>query len=77
MGGRQARQGGERAQPIMRQSHATSLERARQKKIEPKFWKYVILTLARVVFQTKVVYQAKFFESKQVVYQVGLIPKHV
>jgi hypothetical protein len=29
----------------------------------------------RVVFQTKVVYQAKFFASKQDVYQVGLIPK--
>jgi hypothetical protein len=29
----------------------------------------------RVVFQTKVVYQAKCFVSKQDVYQVGLIPK--
>jgi hypothetical protein len=29
----------------------------------------------RVVFQTMVVYQAKFFASKPDVYQVGLIPK--
>jgi hypothetical protein len=29
----------------------------------------------RVVFQTKVVYQAKVFASKQDVYRVGLIPK--
>jgi hypothetical protein len=39
----------------------------------------LILTLTsssrQVVFQTKVVYQANFFASKQDVYQVGLIPK--
>jgi hypothetical protein len=34
-----------------------------------------ISSSTRVVFQTKVVYQAKFFPSKQDVYQVGLIPK--
>ena len=36
-------------------------------------WKelvYCRLTLARVVFQTKIVYQAKLFESKQVVYWI-------
>jgi hypothetical protein len=31
----------------------------------------------RVVFQTKVVYQAKFFTSKQDVYKVGLTPKRM
>jgi hypothetical protein len=29
----------------------------------------------RVVLQTKVLYQAKFFASKEDVYQAGLIPK--
>jgi hypothetical protein len=29
----------------------------------------------RVVFQTKVVYQAKMFASEEDVYQVGLIPE--
>jgi hypothetical protein len=29
----------------------------------------------RVIFQTKVIYQAKLFLSKQDIYQVGLIPK--
>ena len=38
-----------------------SLKRAGRKKIEPKFQKFVVLTLAQAVFQTKVVYQANSF----------------
>ena len=41
-------------------------------------WKelvYCRLTLVQVVLLTKIVYQAKLFESKQVVYQVVFIPK--
>ena len=38
---------------------------------------FIFLTLARVLFQTQVVYQAKLFQSKQVLSQVGLIPKRM
>ena len=64
------RQGKEESEPIQsRDSHAMPLERTERKKIELIFQKYAVLTLARVI------YQGKYFESKQVVYQVGFIPR--
>ena len=76
MGRRQARQGGDGAQPITRQSHSTSLERAERKKIEPKFQKYVV----RVIFQNKGRIPSKNFSpnrsyTKLDLFQGGRIPR--